>query len=220
MFFAYSSPPWFFGYDAILEFVFAVVSLVIALFAFKIYKVSDQKQVKLFGIAFLFVSLSYFTQSLFNYLIISRTNATICRALNWWSVALFDTLGLYVHMGLMIIGLIILVYMSFKTEKQRILWLLLATSLLILLLSANRVYIFFLLSSVYLLFITWHFVENYLSNRKTRTLLVAVAFLFLLFGNIHFIFSVDHQLFYVIGHFLELCAYLLILWNFFLVLRK
>jgi hypothetical protein len=48
-------------------------------------------------------------------------------------------------------------------------------------------------------------------------MLVAAAFLFLLFGRAHFIMSVDHELFYALGHILELVAYIFILWNFYLV---
>jgi hypothetical protein len=220
MSFANLAPSWFFGYDVALEFVFAVISIVVALFAFKIFKKTDQKQVKLFGHAFLLIGISYLIQSILNYLIISKANETICRAIKLNSIAWFNAFGVYAHIFFMTVGLVLLVYMTFKTDNKKILWLLMITSLLAVFLSINTLYIFYLISTIYLIFISWHFINNYLKNKHTKTLLVAVAFLFLLFGSIHFIFAVNHQLFYVLGHILELFAYLLILANFYLVLKK
>ena len=220
MSFAHFAPTWFFGYDVALELIFAIVSLVVSIFAFKIYKATDQKPVKLFGTSFLFISLSYFMQSLFNFLIISKLNEQVCVIVKMQSVYLFDTICMFTHMIFMIVGLVILTYMSFKSEKKSLLMLLLVISLLSIFLSRNKLYMFFLFSSIYLIFIAWHFISNYLRNKQKKTLLIAIAFLFILFGNIHFLFSVSHQLMYAIGHILELLAYLLILWNFYLVLKK
>jgi hypothetical protein len=48
---------------------------------------------------------------------------------------------------------------------------------------------------------------------------VVLAFTFLLFGSLHYLLSVDHAIYYVIGHVLELFAYLCILANLIMVLR-
>lgn len=216
----YLSPSWFFGYDVALEFLFAVISLMVALFAFKMYKATNQNQIKLFGISFSFISVSYFIQSIFNYLIISKANENICRAFKIQSIAWFDAIGLYTHILFMIVGLVVLVYMTFRTEKTRILWLMLSTSLLAIFLSLNTVHMFFLFSTIYLVLLSWHFITNYLQNKQKKTLLIAVSFLFMLFGSMHFLLSLNHQLFYAIGHVLELIAYLLILLNFYLVQKK
>ena len=214
---SYFAPSWFFGYDIALELIFTIITFVVAMFALKIYKATDQKQVKLFGISFLLMSISYFIESIFNFMILSKANEEICRVIKIQSIIFFDTMGIYAHMILMTLGLVTLVYMTFKTKKKRIFWLLLLTSLSGIILSRNKLYIFFVLSTIYLAFISWHFITNYLKNKQKKTLLIALAFLLLLFGDIHFMFSVNHQPFYVIGHVLELFAYLLILWNFYLV---
>ncbi len=217
---AYLSPLWFFGYDVALEFLFAVVALMVSIFAFRIYKKTNQGQVKLFGISFSFISMSYFIQSFFNFLIVSEVNAHVCSALKIQSIQMFDAAGLYFHMILMTIGLAVLAYMTIKSEKIRILWMMIALSLFGIFLSASRLYVFFLFSTIFLILLEWHFITNYLQNKQKKTLFIAIAFLLMLFGNIHFLVSVNHQLFYVIGHVLELIAYLLILSNFYLVLKK
>ncbi|MBW2971141.1 hypothetical protein KY320_03200 [Candidatus Woesearchaeota archaeon] len=220
MSFTQFAPVWFYGFDVAFELAFAVVSLIVAIFAFRIHKATDQRNVQLFGIAFLLVSVSYFVQSLFNFLMISKANENICQVLKIQSILLFNALGAYTHMIFMTLGLVVLTYMVLKTENKEALWLLSVVSLLSIFFASNRIYMFFLMSSVYLVFLTWHFVENYLHNRQTKTLLVAIAFLFLLFGSSHFLVAVNHQLFYVIGHILELVAYMFILWNFVLVRKK
>ena len=216
----YLAPSWFFGYDVALELLFAVIALMVSIFAFKMYKATNQKQIKLFGISFAFISISYFIQSIFNYLIITKANENVCRAFKIQSIAWFDAVGLYAHILFMTVGLAILAYMTFKTEKTRILWLMMATSLLGIFLSINTLYMFFLFSTIYLVLLSWHFITNYLQNKQKKTLLIAVAFLFMLFGSVHFLVAVNHQLFYAIGHVLELVAYLLIFLNFYLVRKK
>ncbi len=220
MSFTYLAPEWFFGYDVILELLFAIVTLMVSLFAFRMYKATDQDQIRLFGISFSFISVSYFIQSVFNYLMISKANENICNAFKIRSIVLFDTAGLHTHILFMTAGLILLVYMAFKIDDIRVLWLMVLLTLLGIFLNQDIQYMFFLFSTIYLIYLSWHFIKNYLRNRQSKTLLVAIAFVFLLFGMFHFLFSVDHRLFYVVGHLLELVAYLMLLLNFYLVRKK
>lgn len=217
---AHYSPSWFFGYDVALELLFAVTTLVVSIFAYRIYKETCHRTVKFFSISFLLLSVSYFIQSIFNFLIISRLNEDICNMIKIQSIAGFDRMGILTHILFMTVGLSILLYTTLKDKRLRMLWLLLLVSFSAIIFSRNTLYMFYLISSIYLGFISWHFILNYLKNRQTKTLLVAVAFLFLLFGSFHFIISVNHQLFYAVGHILELFAYVLILVNLYLVRKR
>lgn len=214
------SPQWFFGIDVALEFLFAIILLAVALFGHKIYKKTGQRQIKYFSLAFLFIGVSYVIQSIFNYLVVSQLVETVCYVIKFRSIALFNLYGMYAHMLLMTIGLVLLVYMTFKIEDKRPLWLLMIISLLAIFLSCNQLYIFYLLSSVYLIFLVWHFLGNYLKNKTGNSLLIATAFLLIFFGSVHFTFSMDHQPYYVVGHILELFAYLLILINLLIVKKN
>lgn len=216
----YISPAWFNGYDVAFELVFGIISLVIAFFALRIYKASDQKPAKLLSFAFFSISLSYIIKSVFNFLIISKLNETVCGMINLSSAVALDSIGLYLHMIFMLIGLVILMYMVLKFRKARTFWIFLAVTFIAMIYSQNMPITYYAISALYLAVISWHYIENFLSNKQTKTLLVAIAFIFLFFGSIHFLLSVNHQLFYVIGHFLELVAYILILINFYLVLKK
>ncbi|HLD33603.1 MAG TPA: hypothetical protein VJB66_02670 [Candidatus Nanoarchaeia archaeon] len=195
------SPAWFSGFDALFELFFAVISLTISYFAYKIYQLSDQRPVKLLSFSFLFISLAYVARSMSNFL------------------PFLDVISIYTHIILFLTGLSILLYMTLKPNRTTF-WVLLAATLLSLVFISNILLAYYILSSVYLALISWHYIQNFLSNRQTKTLLVALAFIFLFFGSFHFFMSVNHELFYVIGYFLELLAYLLILANLYLVLKK
>ncbi len=214
------SPKWFYGYDIALEMLFFVTSVIVALLAFKIYKKSAQKSVGLFGVSFSLIGIAYLIQSLLNFLILSKANEGISLHLKMHSIAAFNNLGMLVHVFFMTVGLSILTYITFKQNGTRLLWLLIFTSLSAVYFSKNSLYMFYVFSSIFLVFVSWYFVQNYLNNKKLQTLLIAIAFLFLLSGHLHFLFSIKHQLFYALGHILELVAYVLILINYYMVLKK
>lgn len=216
----YTLPSWFFGYNIGLELAFAIITLIVSFFAFKIYRLTDQRQSKLFGYSFLFISAAYFLESLLNFLIVSKLNDNISIFLKMQDVFVLNNAELFTHMLMFMMGLLTLTYMTLKTKNTRTFIILIAITILALIFSTNRLYLFYLIATVLLIFICIHYVQNYFKNKQTNTLLVLTAFLFLLFGHFHFIISVDHALFYIIGHFLELAAYLLILANLLLVLRK
>ncbi|MFH1848659.1 MAG: hypothetical protein ABH879_00570 [archaeon] len=211
------SPGWFYGYDVILEMFYAIISLAVAALAFRIYRKTSQRNVGLFGASFFLIGTSYLIQSIINFLIISEINENICQAIKIQSVFVFNYLGMLVHVFFMTAGLSVLVYLTCRQEKARMLFLLMGISLSGIFLSRNITYAFYLFSTMFLSVICWHFISNHMRNKKSKTMLTAVAFLFLLFGNLHFIVSVNHGLFYVIGHLLGLVAYLLILTNYYLI---
>jgi hypothetical protein len=214
------SPPWFFGYDIILELVFFIVALLVSIFAFKVYKKTYQKRVLLFGIGFILISFSYLIQSLFNFLSFSKLNENICVLVKIHSVSFFNFMGIIAHIIFMIAGLAILTYMTIKCDRKRTLSLLLLLPTIGLMFSKNIVIVFFIYSSLFLLFISYHFIKNYMKKKDTKSLLIALAFVLLFIGNIKFIFLSNNQVFYALGHIVNLIAYALIICNFYLVLKR
>jgi hypothetical protein len=214
------TPPWFFGYSVALEFLFAVITLLVSLYALKIYRTINLNYIKYLSLSFTFISLSYIIKSIFNFLIISKVNENIFSALKIQSIVLFNAIGLYAHIFFMILGLVTLTFMTFKSEKIRILWLMIVTSLFAIFFNTNVWSMFFLFSTIYLLFLSWHFINNYLQNRQKKTMLIALAFIFLLFGNFHLLIFVKHQFSYAIGPLLEFVAYLMILINLYMVKKR
>ena len=53
------TPSWFSGIDISLELLFVAVTMAIAFFAYKAYKVVNKREVLFFGIAFFSIGLGY-----------------------------------------------------------------------------------------------------------------------------------------------------------------
>jgi hypothetical protein len=207
------SPSWFFQQSIFFELAFAVITLVVALYSFKIYKLSKEKSIMLFGAAFLLFSFSYFVQSALNVGILYELSKNVDVLQKASQVVNLGLNALYTHMIFMIAGLTLITFITLKTKSPRIFLLLLSMSLLPIYLSKDPIHTFFVISSTYLIFITYSYLKNYVENKKKSTLLVFLAFLLLFLSDIHFIFAINHHIFYVIGHFLELVAYIFILVN-------
>jgi len=214
---AYYLPKWFFSYDVILELAFAIILFLVAFLAFRIYRITGHKPTRLLGMGFLFISLSNFLESILNFLMIAKTDYGAFENL---SLPLLNYLSVNSYLIFTILGLATLLYMSFKTEKTRILGFLILISLLFVFLSKDPVYYFYILATIYLIFISSFFIKAYLKNRKFDAFLIALAFVFLLMDRALFLFLFDRELSYVLGHFPELIAYLLILLNFYIIRKK
>jgi hypothetical protein len=206
-------PRWFFGYDIMLEVVFAVITLLVAFYAWKFYRLSGKKDLRLLSLGFLFISLSYFALSAANFEIITSLTDTGCKVCRIEGLRLAHVYVIYLFMVFAITGWTALTYMVLRLKSPKTFVLLLLLGLLTLFISPHVLYVFYMVSSLLLIFILIQLITNYVKYKHSKQLLVIIAFGFLLFGRAHFVVSVNHSLFYVIGHILELIAYALILAN-------
>ncbi|MBN2566730.1 hypothetical protein JXB02_01435 [Candidatus Woesearchaeota archaeon] len=213
-------PAWFSGFDIILQSVFAIVSLLVSLLAFRVHRATSAKPARMFGLSFLAIGLSYLIQALFNLLVWSGTDHSVCASIEQLTESILYDIGLYSHMALMTAGLALLAYMTFRVAKARIYLMLLSVAVVAIITSRNPLAVFAMVSSVLLAFIAWHFIGNWREHRSALTLLVAAGFLFMLVGEALLIFTYEDPLFYAVGHLLEMVAYLLMLANLILVIRN
>ncbi len=216
----FPTPEWFYRYDMVLEFAFAIVTLFVAYFAFSIYRKTAQRFVLFFGIGFSTISLSYFIKSFFNvqimYWLEMETNYLIAMI----TIQELNSFSFFAHIFLFTIGLAFLLFTTFKETRLRLLWFLLLVPLSVIFASVNYMYIFYLISSIYLFFISYHYISVYFIKKNPGQLLVALAFLFLFLGHFHFLIAVNHETFYVFGKILEFLAYCFIVGNFYKVYTK
>jgi len=212
-------PHWFAGYNAILEMVFFVGTLLVGIYALKVCRLSGQRQSRLFGISFLLISAAYFVQSLLNFAA-SYSMAEGCGMQAMSIPHNLNIAGIYAYMLLFLAALVTLAYMTLKIKNAKAYLFFLAVITTMLFFSSNKLYFFYVISSILLVYVSFYYLKNYLKSKKTAALIVFIAFLFLLIGKIHFIFSINHGLFYVTGHLLEFVAYALILLNLITVIRR
>lgn len=209
-----------FGYDVFFDFLFAIITLFVSFNSFKIYNLSKNKQIKLFGFGFLFLSLAYLIEFLIHFFVISVISENFCDVSQLNNLNYFSLIGSYINILFFMIGLIILVHMTLKKNSVKSISLFSFLTLFILLFGVNVFFVFYVVASLILLYISIYYYKNYLKHKMKKTLLVLIAFVFLFLSHIHFILSVNHALFYSIGHFFELIAYLLILLNLIIVLKN
>ncbi len=216
----FPSPNWFYNYDVALEFLFALVTLFVSYVAFSIFRKTSQRYVLYFGIGFGTISFSYFIQSILNLIILYHLGSDENVIITILSIQGINLISLLAHIFLFTIGLSFLLFVTFKEKRLRLLWFLLLVSLPVIFLSQNTIYMFYLISSIYLFFISYHYTSNYLRKKSFDQLLVALAFVFLFLGHFHFLISVNHHFYYVVGKFLELFSYCFIVGNFYMVYKK
>jgi len=196
-------PFWFLGAHTIFQLIFTVMTLVIGIYSSKVYSLTKKRNVKLFSIAFFLFSLHYFIESVLNILthfnILTGNESLIT--------------GTYSHMLIFSMGLIVLLYLTLGFKKTSTFALMSVITLTIVFFSKSKLDTFYLLASIFLIYISYFYLKNYLKNKDRTSLVSFIAFVFLLFGYIHYFFSVNHEFFYALAHFFELFAYGLILLN-------
>jgi len=214
------TPQWFYGYDVALELIFAVVTILVSYFAWKIFKITGERNIRLFSLAFLFIALSYVVQSILNFVIMDQLDDNISTLINLQSVYLLNLFGIYTHAILFLIGILLLTYVALKIHSLQtfvLLFILVFTSLYF---TPYKTFMLYLLSTVLIGFIVFYYLNNYWDNRKATTLLVAISMISLFVAYLFFIFAMDNNmLYYIIGHLLELTAYLLVFVTLWIILR-
>ncbi len=215
----YLTPDWFFMYSILFELLFSFIGALVAVYSFKLYNITKQKELKYFGIGFSFISLSYLIWAFINSFLLDKITDGV-QELSLVEFVNIGSLGIYIYMLLFIIGLATLTYTTLKVNNGKIYSLLLLISLLVIISSSNKALTFQLLSSIFLIFLIIHYYSQFDKDKNSKKLIILVAFILLLLSRTQFILSTSQYIYYVIGHFLELIAYGLILLRLILIIRK
>ncbi|MEK6955026.1 MAG: hypothetical protein AABW52_00040 [Nanoarchaeota archaeon] len=214
----YVIPEWFFGYDIALNLLFGIITLIVSLYAFKVYKLSSLKQSKLFGLSFSFISISYFIQSFLTIILLSRLHVN--KIISLASFTTWYNLALSLHILLFILGLVTLVYMTLNVNSKKIFSMILLLSLSTFLFTNDALHLFHFISAIVLVFIFYHYMLNLLNKKSLKNLLVTSSFGLIFISRIIFMVAVDYSIYYVIGDIIVLVAYLLILINLIIIIGK
>lgn len=127
-------------------------------------------------------------------------------------------LGIYTHAIFFILGISILLYLTFKKQDKRLLMLIILISL-VPIFTLNQFYLAkYLITSLLLFFIIGGYLEEHKTNKRVK--LVLVAFILLLVGNVALIFTAENFLFYILGNLLEFIAYSIVLIDLMIIIRK
>lgn len=221
MVYYYLIPKWFFGLDISLKFLFAFITLAVSFFSFKIYRLSEHRETKLFAISFFLIFLSFLSSGLVNSIVLSGAKPT--EDITHFVIernTFFLFLGLFVHMAFFIAGLITLVYTQFKIKNGKVYYIMLGLALLIVFSAYNKVVTFNILSAFLITFIIYNYVNEYAKRGNKKIILVIAAFILLLLSSANFTFALTYYQAYIVGHMLGLAAYVLIISSLISSIRK
>lgn len=199
----YFGPHWFLGYDVFFELVFALITLGIALYSYKLCKIVKNKNYYHFTAAFMLFSLSYIVRLLIN----SGIYAQVIPAGNSMGDQWIHFAGFYLSSILFLAGTVMLLSTTFsKTRDIRPIVMLFLASVIGFLFAFNKLFYLFSIISVYLLMICWHYFLTYYRKQNLATIMILGAFLLILLGQINYLFRLG-SLLYVLGHVFELLGY-------------
>ena len=215
----YLAPSWFFGFDIILEIIFAAITFAVAFYSFKVCRMSGERGPRLFGTAFLIIACSYVARILINLFLLKDINETTA-ALVIDNVSTLGILSAYASLSLFSFGLLTLAYMSLKIKNPPFYTLLLIIPALGVWMASSKLAFVSLLSFVALVYLDFHFLIEYHTKRNSKTLMVLISFVLLTLASLDFMLSPFNYWHYVATHVLELGAFILILVSLVSVFRR
>ncbi|MDO8508604.1 MAG: hypothetical protein Q7S27_02875 [Nanoarchaeota archaeon] len=231
----YLVPQSFLKFSILMQIIFALVALSVSYFSLKIYKISRQREIKLFGISFILIALSYVIWAVIHSAIAYPSLIEFAKIATE-NVSRLGGIGMLAHVILFISGLITLSYTTVKIKSGKIYYLLLTLGIISLVapiivtriifepIASSAVYNLLITSRIlsifFLIFIIYNYFEEYSNNKNKKTLLIGIAFCLLLLSNADFIFSLTYYPAYIMGHILEFIAYLFILISLLLTIKK
>jgi len=214
----YIIPQWFFSYDIILNLIFGVITLLVSLYAFKVYKLSYQIKSKIFGFSFFLISIAYFIRAIFIFILLSKLSAS--KALSLTSFTFWFESSLYLHIFFFLLGLITLVYMTIGSKGFKLYSLLSLLTFSPFIFAQDTLHLFNLLSALLLVYIFYYYLTTYLNVRNLRQFFIMLAFGLIFLSSIGFMLSVRYSLSFVVGDLLNLIAYVIIMINLIVIRKK
>lgn len=224
----YFTPGWFNGWDILIETVSLIVALLIAAYSLRMYSISQENRYGYFSFAFLLVALGLFCKSFTSGILyftpVRDVAAEVLRPLAGPGLSYSHLLyraGFFLQMVPML-GAWLLIFFISQKPRQRLrkfyevsqIALFIYLLLLISIVSNFRYFVFYLTSAVLLGLIVLNYYKNYLNSGNKNAWKVMCAFLFILLGNLFFIFVFLFDEFYALGEISLLLGFLLLLYTY------
>ncbi|PIN91228.1 hypothetical protein COU61_02365 [Candidatus Pacearchaeota archaeon CG10_big_fil_rev_8_21_14_0_10_35_13] len=212
-------PEWFLNLSLIFQLLLTIISLGIGIVSLRINSYCKSREYKLFGAGFILIALSYVFWTGLNLFVLTRIREGV-EALELTTIATIGAVMLYTYFLLFIIGLITLTYLNLDIKGIRAYLLLVALGILPVILSTEKALAFFIITALLILFMTTHYLRVYQKKKTVNRLMTLSAFALLFISRIDYFYSNTNHIHYVLGHSIEIIAYLLLLINLVLAMKK
>ncbi|MEK6856203.1 MAG: hypothetical protein AABX66_03540 [Nanoarchaeota archaeon] len=205
----YIIPEWFFDFSVVMEILFSLVTLAVAVSGMAVYKIIKDKKIWRFSLGFLMISISYAAWAALNTHIASTLDKGILM-ISLTNPPLMHVLAVYTYIIFFIAGLVTLVYTTLKVERGELLYLLLGLALTAVVSSVSMLVTFRIVALFLLTYLVYYYFNEWYTAKNKRTCWTLAAFILLVLSNLFFIFT-DSTSTFVLGHIIELGAYLILL---------
>jgi hypothetical protein len=210
-----NTPKWFLGIGMSLELLFALVTILIAFFAYRTYKIAKQREILLFSIAFFSIGIGYLQEVIYNSsLIFGFTRTSLIPIIG--SSANFLNLGLMVgliHMITFIFGLSLLIYTIWPKRNKKLFGVIVGLALIGLLTSGNVILTFFLITSLMFFTLTLHYYQIFERKKTKYSLYLFMGFFALFLGHIQLAAATNLSMLFIASHITTFFGFLLLLIN-------
>jgi len=228
-----SSPTWFFGLDGSFEVIAAVIAIVVAFAAWKIWRMTKERSYGWVCLSFLFIFIGFAARGIAD-LVIEKviTCAPAIRealpAVPGVSRTALVFLGGYLgNIIFTLAAYIMLVGLSYKVEEKAMILLLFLLTLPILVLSSSYFLSYYWMSTVLLGAITYAYYKQCMQTKRKKGRAVTLAFGFLALAQMQFIVSalnvltpLSRDILYVTAHSTQILGFLMILFVFVRTMMK
>ena len=220
------TPEWFNGYDLLIEGISLVIAMFIAGYSYRIYSFTKENKFGYFSFAFLLIAggllFKVFTSSVLYFTPVRDFTANVLIPVMGGTLAfsyLFYRAAFFLQMALMLAGWLLIFFISQKSRSRlnkyheiSQIGLFVYLIFLISIVANFKYFVFYLTSAVIISMTVLNYYKNYLNNNYNKmTFSVMLAFLFILLGNIFFVFVFIYGGFYIVGELLLLTGFLLLL---------
>lgn len=199
-------PSWFFGVDAGLEALAALIAFSVTVAALRIYKISGDKKYFYFTTSFVLLTLSFLARAITDFLL---------EELIWHIPAHILTkvffYGYVSHIFLALGAYVILFSITHKINNPRVIALIALLLIPAMLISGSYFISFYVISLLFLAFISAAYFKNYKKVCTTPSCTVFIAFILITLAQAFFLFETTTKLWYVAAQLAQAAGYLTLL---------
>ncbi len=206
-----------------IDLVFGVVSTFVAFFiagyALRSHILTKERTSLFFSSTFFLIAFGLLSRVLFDYMVKFELTYNP-RLLALQGMTSMQALLLTLSIFLMTSGYTFLIALFFKITSKRVIALIILLIALLTVTTSNAYLTAHVIPAVLLFFVMLHTTENFLRRKTRNTLLVCASFIILFASELLFLLILQSISFYFIGSILRVFAYLLLLANMLLVLKR
>jgi hypothetical protein len=228
------TPEWFNGWDIAFDLIILVVAMLIAGYSWRVYQINKENKFAYFSLAFVFVAIGMlsksFSSGVLYFTSLRDVTASVLAPVVGPKLSLshlYYRASFFFQMA-SFLGAWLLIFFISQKSRARLrklhevtqIALFIYLVLLISIVSNFSYFVFYLTSMVLLGLIVLNYYKNYLNTKNKNTFRVMLAFIYILVGNIFFVFVFLFQSLYVLGELFMLLGFLQLLLTYARVRRK